>query len=291
MTLRAPASLAAAALTAALTLAVAPPAEAVQGCDQVDRVNHQCTQKLTVPGSTTPDRGGTPGDEGGSDGPFTGCLWEPVDRTQYLLELRPDDVSDEAVYMMCVPYTDGNRGLCPCEMAWIEPGEAPQVTPEEVARSIDISVLLRSPAVATNPPQGRPAIVGNPVFVSVTNWQGPVSQDGCIGTVCVVVQAEPTLTFDPGDGSDVVLCADGGTSFDPGGDEPAAQAAAPGACAHVYELHSGGDGRPAAWPASVTITWEVTWVGAGQSGVFDPVVQTTPFTVDVDEVHGVVTDG
>jgi hypothetical protein len=260
-------------------------------CRDVDPVTKQCRKRIDLPGVPGTHEPLATANSNGNETSFTGCLWEPVAANVVIpMMLPPPGFSPHAVYSMCVPYLNGVRGLCPCAAQWIEPAVGPKAaTPQQVAQSIDVATLLHAPVVSTSPPLGNMSIVGTPVFAEVTNWQGTVSKQGCIGSVCVVVEAKPSLTFDPGDGTGLIPCRPGGTRFDPAGRSPSDQAAAPGACAHVYRRRSGFDGRPAGWPASLTITWQVTWQGAGQAGAFPLVTQTTPFSIQVGEIQGVVT--
>jgi hypothetical protein len=82
-----------------------------------------------------------------------------------------------------------------------------------------------------------------------------------------------------------------------GGPSIDAQAAAPGACAHAYEHATGIEGREdvrLGWPASVTITWDVTWAQTAgpqngpTNGAFADESFTTNFNRPVAEVQTVV---
>ncbi|HEY8527849.1 MAG TPA: hypothetical protein VIL48_22995, partial [Acidimicrobiales bacterium] len=110
--------------------------------------------------------------------------------------------------------------------------------------------------------------------------------------VCVSLAAEPTLTFDPGEpGSSPIECDPPGTRFDPNGPDPEVQAAAPGACAYVYRYRTGTDDRPDAWPATVNVTWDISWTAAGAEGTFPAQTLSTGVPREVDEVQTVVRDG
>lgn len=151
---------------------------------------------------------------------------------------------------------------------------------------------MHAPEVVADPPVGVASIITLPVFVQVSNWQGPIERERCIGSVCVTLTATPTLTFDPGEpGSSPIVCDAPGTRFDPDGADPEVQAAAPGACAHAYQSRTGAEDRPDAWPGEVTVTWEVAWSAAGADGEFGPYPLTTAVPRAVDEVQTVVRDG
>ena len=87
-----------------------------------------------------------------------------------------------------------------------------------------------------------------------------------------------------------MVCDPPGSRYVPGGAPLADQAV--GACAHTYLQRTGVEGRPSAWPGSVSVTWDVTWArGGGAIGSFGPLVFTTPFARAVEEVSAVVVDG
>jgi hypothetical protein len=178
------------------------------------------------------------------------------------------------------------------------PDEPVAPAAEEVAGDLWLRVqeTLNAPAVAADPPVGTASIVTLPVFVEVTNWQGVQTEELCDTGVCVTLTATPTLLLYPGEpDTRPIVCDPPGTRFDPGGAEPEVQASAPGACAFVYTLRSGVDGRPAEWPAEVQITWDVQWTsnvaGPDGSGSFDPMSLATPIPRAVNEVQTVVVDG
>jgi hypothetical protein len=152
--------------------------------------------------------------------------------------------------------------------------------------------MLRQPTVATDPPAGEPSLIDVPTFVEVTNWQGPITLGPeCVLGVCVEMDATPTLTFEPGEpGAEAIECDPPGTRYDPDGAEPDEQAAVDGACAHTYTRRTGVAGRPARWPGEVTVTWEITWAGAGQTGEFDPIAMTADVPRTVREAPTVVVD-
>ena len=167
--------------------------------------------------------------------------------------------------------------------------------PAEVAEDLwaRVEATLPGPELVVSPPPGRAALVDHPTFLAVGNWT-IVDEEACdevVGRVCVTLSARPRLSFDPGDGSDPIACAGAGTVFDPTRD-PDAQADAPGACAHRYSRRTGVAGRPDAWTATATVTWEVTWSSQNPdaSGSFDDLSLSTTIDRRVDELQGLVVD-
>jgi hypothetical protein len=129
---------------------------------------------------------------------------------------------------------------------------------------------LGGPEPVVSPPLGEPIVIGHHTFVAVANPQYEVYDEACFAPagLCVTIYAEPTLRFDPGDGSGVIDCPPEGTAYAPGRGSPAEQAA--GGCAHVYHQHS-----VAGFPGRVEVVWDVGWTSTGHGGIsgsFDPLV-------------------
>lgn len=168
----------------------------------------------------------------------------------------------------------------------------PVITPEIVANDlwVELSGTLPLPEVASDPALGVNAIVDVPVFVEVTNWTGTLNPTRCEAGFCVSVTVTPTLVYRPGEpGAPSISCAGSGTRYDPEGPDIEEQAAAPGACAYAYRQRTGTADRPDAWPASVSVTWNITWTStAGNGGSLPAVTRTTAAPRGVDEVQTVV---
>lgn len=156
---------------------------------------------------------------------------------------------------------------------------------------LEVTAQMEAPQVASDPPLDAPSIVNTPVFVEVTNWQPEINPSRCYGGTCISMTATPTLAYDPGDGSGPITCTPPGSRYDPAG--PSLDQQAEGACAHTYTRRTGVDSRPTAWPAQVTITWNVSWTSndpAQPGDTFAPVVLSTPVPRPVHEVQAVVVD-
>lgn len=273
------------------------------GCTDLDPVTLQCGVDFSVPGQgggptpgDTPDGGQPP--PGGPTAPAppverlnAPCPsgWEAVDPGT----LDPEDAA--AIEGMANPQRCATSGL-------FRPAPPDEPTPpaaEDLAADLLISVKaqMKAPSVASDPPTGTASIVSLPVFVEVTNWQGEQSDSRCDTGVCVEIVATPTLLFYPGEpDARPMVCNPPGTRYDPNGAEPEVQASASGACAYIYSLRSGVDGRPEQWPAEVRVTWDVRWTSTqngapGPSGSFDPISMATAVPRQVSEVQTVVVDG
>jgi hypothetical protein len=175
-------------------------------------------------------------------------------------------------------------------LRWIIPA-----TPANLAAIARGQLLgtMPQPSVSSSPPVGTASIVEVPVFVEVTNWTGVVTDSECAGGLCVTVTATPALTFSPGEtGSSPIACAGSGTRYDPDGGSAESQASADGACAYAYRYRTAVDGRPAAWPGSVSVTWTLAWTAStGASGSLPAVTRSTLLPRAVREVQTVVVRG
>jgi hypothetical protein len=298
--------LVAAAVTAIGGPSLTSPAGAEPGGCSNPKPNGDCPvvveRPVTRPGQPV-DSGGTGGndddDNGGGGGPTepdpNRCEWHTYPNQAHWRTVFPEAPPD-AIFGESRCFVNGLPVYGPYVPQWTTPGDEaapPPPTPAEVAQAlwINVQALLRQPEVATDPPDGEPSIIDIPTFVEVTNWQGRIERSQCLLGVCVDLVAEPTLTFAPGEpGSESIECAPPGTRFDPNGPEPDVQATADGACVHTYQRRTGVAGRPEAWTAEVTVTWEVTWQGGGDQGVFDPIALTETVPRPVDEVTTVVAD-
>jgi hypothetical protein len=255
---------------------------------------------------TNDDPGGPGGPGGGGSRPPIHCAWVQFPDQAAALALWPDRYfGDNTMLFEDCGRPQGNGAhdtwerigqycdYSQCLSAdFVIPRPVQYQDPAEIAadRWAEVRIGLAGPQPVTSPPGGAAAIIDQPAFVAISNWPAPISEQACDGPVCIRLDAVPSLTFDPGDGSGVVACTGPGTVFDPAGADPLAQAE--GACAHVYERRTAGE---AAWPGTVTITWTVTWetVTPGfpdDGGTLDPVPLTTDLPREVDEVQGVVVD-
>ncbi|HMG43813.1 MAG TPA: hypothetical protein VK611_20945 [Acidimicrobiales bacterium] len=153
--------------------------------------------------------------------------------------------------------------------------------------------LLLPPVPVLAPDEGTRSTLEVPTFVAIDNPQPATEYRTTFAGITVWITVDPTVTLHPGEpDAPAVACDDDGTTYDPGGAGPRAQAEVDGACAHVYGRRTGAAGRPDAWAGDVTISWVVNWGSSepGQEGALtaDPSVGT--FDRIVDEVQGVMTE-
>jgi hypothetical protein len=230
--------------------------------------------------------------------PPPACVWERVPQ-QALFAIG------EQAAVPPMPATDAYPTVYMCNgvwaggvdnFRWVVPGvpAGPVVTADELAQTIyaRLEGTLPAPEVASDPPGGEAAIISYPTFVSVSNWTGTVTDEECdpTGQLCVSVQATPSLTFSPGEpGAPTIACAGSGSRFVENGSSPATQAAAPGACSYAYQMRTGADTRPGAWPGVATVTWELVWSSsAGGGGPLPDVARSAVLERQVNEVQTVI---
>jgi hypothetical protein len=242
-------------------------------------------------GTGDPGHGGGSGGQGGNNpGGGVVCYWvnlpaitDPTIFADYGLDYPPPGATIQWQEYQC---SDGS-GTFP--IRWVFPPSPGQTATEVRAR---LEGRLPAPVIAASPAVGTASIVSVPVFVSVTNWGGAVTDSGCAGAVCVTVTATPTLRFSPGEpGAAPVACAGGGSLFDPARD-PKTQATAPGACVYSYRQRTGVSSRPAAWPGVVAVSWTISWrANTGETGTLASVVRSTALPRSVQEVQTVIVGG
>lgn len=287
-----------------------PAAAQSTGCEQhSDR--GQCIVELPVPVEVA-----TPvvadHEIGESDANDTGptvsppCPWVTptgANAQEGLRELFPEAPPD-AVFQVqdCADANPDNPGGTQFSFGarWLPAAAAPEPTPPPpIAVALilyaRVQAQMEAPVLATNPPAGASAVVDLPVFVEVTNWQGPITDGECVLGVCADLTAVPSLEFDPGEPqASVVACDPPGSRFDLAAGTAVAQASEPGACAYAYRERTGVAGRPGEWPGVVTVRWAVTWTSnVGDppvSGTFPDLTLSTASPRVVDEVQTVVAD-
>ena len=172
---------------------------------------------------------------------------------------------------------------------WFEPGEGPPepLTAAEVLAPLWAYVQgeLKIPQIELDPPVGVRSVIYLPTFVAITNPQPAARYTATVDPITVWIDVEPNVALNPGEpGAASVPCDEDGSAYT-GGDP---RAEAEGACAHIYQHQSTGEG----WAGNVTITWQLTWDSnvPAQQGALAAAPSTNGFQRIVDEVQNMVVD-
>lgn len=185
------------------------------------------------------------------------------------------------VYRRC---TDGSL-----DTAWVpsRPIVPAAEAIEQLARQATNRLPLPLPEPTFEPRRtssaGPATLVAIPTWFYLDGW-APVTQRTRAGGVWAEVTATPvSATWWPGDGSPAVRCAGPGRAW------TASRGPAP--CRYTYRRSSAG--QPGnAYPARVTVAWQVSWRGSGgQAGSLPLMERHSTFPVAVAERQTVVTVG
>jgi hypothetical protein len=147
---------------------------------------------------------------------------------------------------------------------------------------------LPSPVIRSSPAQAALQLTNLPtwLWISPAEW-APRSKTATVPGESVTATATPvSVTWHPGDGT-TVTCHGAGTPYS-SADNPAA--ASPD-CGHTYTTSSAGQ-PGGAFQATATITWDITWQGAGGAGgALPPLFTTTTAAFRVAESQALNTSG
>jgi len=167
-------------------------------------------------------------------------------------------------------------------------------TPATVAQQAVNRLPLPSPGVRHSPRGDALVNLATWWWIDPRQWR-PLSQRTAIGPVWARVTARPVKSvWDAGDGTPALTCRGGGTPYDTS--RPASAQSTE--CAHTYltssagQPQSGPDPNDRFFTVTVTVYWQVRFVGAGGSrGALPVMTRTTRFPLRVDEREAVVTGG
>lgn len=187
----------------------------------------------------------------------TGGIVTPQEGVSYWLLCRADD---QVVYQALVLWDPANP------FAGLAAGGTTR------PRRPTTAVAARDPTIRTSPPETAEQLVGVATWLWLDDPWAPRSAQATLGGVTATVTATAVdVTWDPGDGSPTIVCADAGTAFDP---------SAPGrvsSCTHTYLRRSTGSNEPGAFPVSATVRYDVTWTATnGDGGDLDPLARARP---------------
>jgi hypothetical protein len=182
---------------------------------------------------------------------------------------------------------------CPLGVGGVGPppgaGPAPVLPAPGVLAALARQTLgLPSPVIRSSPAQNALQLTNLPtwLWINPAEWV-PESKTATVPGESVTATATPvSVTWHPRDGS-TVTCQGAGTPYT-SADNPAA--ASP-SCGHTYTSSSAGQ-PGGAFRATATITWDVTWQGAGGAGgVLPPLFTTAVAAFRVAESQALNTSG
>ena len=229
--------------------------------------------------------------EDGSDGSGGGSqcdLWRAATAVDVQVGLTPSELAGAVVTPVSVTRTS-TQGFAQTLLVRICPGASFGVDFEWVDTTDglrDLVLEARERLVLPYPaPEFAPPGSTVRTLVGVDTWfwiperqWRELRESATAGTLTVSVIATPVRTsFDPGNGESPVVCLGPGVAWEQGAES---------ACSYTYQwvsaLHPDG-----MWPATVAVTWEVTWSATnGQGGVLEAfdLVADAPMNVEQAEV-------
>jgi hypothetical protein len=230
--------------------------------------------------------GGGPGSGGG--GGKSECTLTPLSQQQAaFLGLQWPPPKNHSWDAITCPGTQAFGGVTLVDNA---PG-APAVTPAELAQAAIGDLIIPELHPKTAPPHGHDGLVGLPewFWIPGLNWGAVRSPKIMAGPVWAQATAVPTkIIFNPGGGLAGVTCHGPGTAYQP----KLPLSAQHTGCSYTYDQPS--TGQPGnAYAASVTVLWNVSWVGSGGAGGTVAIGRavSTPITVPVAAGEALVTSG
>lgn len=280
--LAAPAAVPAPAARAAPAAAVAP-AALPGGCSY-----HQISGGFQWICASTASSGGSRGSGGSSAPPARpACTIDPVTQAQGgLLALPAPPAGQQWAIVSCgrPPQFTGT-----ILVSAAGPGHMPAATPQQLAQIAVGDLILPAPQPGLAPPAGKDGLVGLPqwFWVPAAAWHRVQTARVQAGPVWAIATATPeTLVFTPGDGHQPVRCPGPGTAYSP----QLSAAAQHTACSYTYQQPSAGQ-PGSAYPASVTVLWNVSWTGSGGTGgtVADGKPVSAPLALPVASGQALVT--
>ena len=177
--------------------------------------------------------------------------------------------------------TDPETGTTLTGADWVLVGEdgTPAVDPAVLAAQAVDSLQLPKPQIAASPEAAQ--LVRLPVWLWLegTSWSSQSASASVPGLTVTAIAVPVEASWAMGDGT-TVTCSGPGTVWEQGLDP---EAESPD-CGHVYT-------RPASTELTVEVTvdWEVTWSGGGESGSVPGMVTTASVSWPVIESHALMT--
>ena len=213
-----------------------------------------------------------------------GCYYKPVDLSQATIDALGGQPAGEGGWYQRTCYNDatGNTEALGGPV-WIA-GAPPVISPAVLARQARARLVLPKVVIQLNPPGKQ--LPNLPTWLSMdpSSW-ATKSATASVPGVSVTATARPVrASWAMGTGATTV-CTGPGTPWTPGTDP---MLTSPD-CGYTY-THSSAGAPGGVFTVTVTVTWEVTWAGAGESGTVPGLTTTASVPVTVQESQAVVTN-
>jgi hypothetical protein len=237
--------------------------------------------------TSTSATGGGPGSGGGSGGK-PACTLTPLSQQQAaFLGLQWPPAKNHTWDAITCPGSQPFGGVILVDHAT----GVPPISPAELAQIAIGDLIIPQLRPRTAPPRGHDGLVGLPewFWIPGRDWGAVQTPPVRAGTVWAIATAVPTkIIFDPGGGLAGITCNGPGTAYQP----KVPLSAQHTDCSYTYDQPSAG--QPGnAYAASVTVLWNVSWIGSGDAG--GPVATgrpvSTPIAVPVAAGEALVTSG
>lgn len=241
--------------------------------------NPVCDPWVGSPGS--PGGNGSGSNDSGSGGSHDPCVYTPADLSEASVAALGGQPSGAGGWYFKTCYPTSDQGVALEGPVWIA-GEPPIVSPAVLARQARSRLRLPTVVIRMNPSGDQ--LVNLPVWLALdpASWKAQ-SATASVPGLSVTATARPlTVSWSMGDGT-FVTCNGPGTAWTSGTDP----AKASPDCGHVYRRSSAG-AAGGLYTVAVTVTWAVTWAGAGQSGTVPGLTTTGQVEARVQESQAVI---
>jgi hypothetical protein len=222
-----------------------------------------------------------PCERDGASAGADGCYYKPTDPSPSTIDALGGQPGGEGGWYLKTCYgADGAAQTAFGGPVWML-GTPPVVSPAVLARQARSRLNLPEVLIRLNPTGDQ--LVNLPVWLAMeaTSWK-PQSATASAGGVSVTATARPVAaSWAMGDGA-TVECAGPGTAWSPGTDP----ARASPDCRYTFRGSSAGTAG-GAYTVTATVTWEVSWAGAGQTGTVPGLTTTGAVQVRVQESQAV----
>jgi hypothetical protein len=289
----------------AAAVAVAGPATAGDGTGGVSCPNGSSTPGCDINAGTGGNSGNTkPGNRGGQGGDgkcrdpkgaeipcrreggwarSDGCYYKPADVSPSTVDALGGQPAGEGGWYQRVCYNDDGETTSGIGgPVWIA-GAPPVVSPEVLARQARSRLKLPTVVIQINPPGKQLTHLPTWLSLDASSWRTK-SATASVPGVSVTATARPVQATWALGNNQTKVCTGPGTKWTLGTDP---KLPSPD-CSYTY-IHSSAQASGGKYTVTVTVTWEVTWAGAGQSGTVPGLTTTGSVPVTVQESQAVIT--